>query len=127
MVSADSRVKELFGSRSGGGGLAGALGAVDLDEGELFLIKCLVAAGQGHVLLGAEVGAPAGDFREPAKSSLKSALYALVEMIERLDVNGGERKMGVGSEDEGIGDLKKLLRTLGEIERFYDCIGGIIG
>ncbi|XP_030446989.1 UTP--glucose-1-phosphate uridylyltransferase 3, chloroplastic [Syzygium oleosum] len=128
VVSADSRVKEFFGSRSsGGGGLAGALGAVDLDEGELFLIKCLVAAGQGHVLLGAEVGAPAGGFREPAKSSLKSALYALVEMIERLDVNGRERKMGVGSEDEDIGDLKKLLRTLGEIERFYDCIGGIIG
>jgi hypothetical protein len=70
---------------------------------------------------------------ESARSSLKSTFYALVEMIEKLDVDGGGgngrlgKKSGFGLEDEEIGEFKKLLKTLGEIEQFYNCIGGIIG
>ena len=66
---------------------------------------------------------------ESAWSDIKSALYALVEMIEKLD-NGRERSVsntGFGLKSEEVGDFEKLLKTLGEIERFYDCIGGIIG
>ena len=63
-----------------------------------------------------------------ARSDIKSALYALVEFIDRLDVNGrnSEAKDAV-LEIEQVKDLNKLLKTLAEIEQFYDCVGGIIG
>ncbi|KAJ7959622.1 UTP--glucose-1-phosphate uridylyltransferase 3 chloroplastic [Quillaja saponaria] len=108
-----------------------ALASLNLDTYHIFLLKCLVAAGQEHVLC--------VDFElvdtelESMRSSLKTALYALAEMIENSDMyngNGREgfgKKISVALEDEEIRDLKKLLNSLGEIEQFYDCIGGIIG
>jgi len=60
---------------------------------------------------------------------VKSALYAIAEMIENLnsfDGNGGVGS-GMALGDYEIIELNKLLQTLEEIERFYDCIGGIIG
>lgn len=88
-------------------------------------MKCLVAAGQEHVL-GLEF--ELSEFKA-ARSDIKSALYALVEMIEKLDI-GSKRSgsnTGFGLKSEEVGDFEKLLKTLGEIEQFYDCIGGIIG
>ncbi|KAL0341249.1 UNVERIFIED_CONTAM: UTP--glucose-1-phosphate uridylyltransferase 3, chloroplastic [Sesamum radiatum] len=46
-------------------------------------------------------------------------------MIESWDVDGGSR--GHGLKDEEKAALKSLLKMLGEVEQFYDCIGGIIG
>ena len=101
---------------------------------ELFLVKCLVAAGQDHVLdMGFGFREREGD---GVRSSVKTALYALAEMIEKWGVNNGGNggregfaKCQNGSVlvDEESEDLKKLLKILGEIEEFYDCIGGIIG
>lgn len=84
-----------------------------------------MAAGQEHVLKSDDY-----EFEfESKKSSLKSALFGLAEMIENWDTNGGIVK-NVGGEridDEEIKALRLLVRNLGEVERFYDCIGGIIG
>lgn len=97
------------------------MASLNLDQ--LFLIKCVIAAGQEHVLnLEPEY------VESEARSDIKSALYALVEFIDRLDVNGrnSEAKDAV-LEIEQVTDLNKLLKTLAEIEQFYDCVGGIIG
>lgn len=114
---------------SGGYGFSRVLASMNLSEYELFLLKCLVAAGQEHVLsLGCEF---VDSEVESVRSSVKSVLYALVEMIEKLDVNGGGeglgKKFGLNLNDEDIGDLRRLLKNLGDVEQFYDCIGGIIG
>lgn len=98
-----------------------------MDSYQLFLIKCVLAAGQEHVLnLGTEC------VKSEVRSDMKSALYALVDMIERWDVNGSnEEALGsrneVVLENEQVKDLNKLLKSLAEIDKFYDCIGGIIG
>ncbi|KAH7537591.1 hypothetical protein FEM48_Zijuj03G0109200 [Ziziphus jujuba var. spinosa] len=130
VIDRDKRVKSFFNSRRYG--FSRALASLNLSEYELFLLKCLVAAGQEHVL---SFGCEFVDSEvESVRSSVKSALYALVEMIEKLDVNGGggggqslESNIGFALNDEDINDLRKLLKILGEVERFYDCIGGIIG
>lgn len=124
VVDGDSRVKRFF--CSGKSGVSRVLGSVSCDSYELFLVKCLVAAGQEHVL-SSGLGLLEGEF-ESERSALRSVFYGLVEMIEKWEVSGAEglgKKNGVA--DEEIGALKKLLKTLREIEQFYDCIGGIIG
>lgn len=129
VIDRDSRVGEFFRSHRNSG-LSRVLASFNLTSNDLFLLKCLIAAGQEHVL---SMGFYSGHTEmESATSSVKSALYALAEMIENLDVYNGNGSSGLGKmdmalEDEEIRDLKKLLQTLGEIERFYDCIGGIIG
>lgn len=124
MVDADPLVNRFLHAGSTGFH-ARASRSLGLDSYELFLLKCLVAAGQEHVLGTSETDV------ESTRSYMKTALYALVEMIERLDVHGGEgvqkRKVSGSLEDEEVDDLRKLLKTLREIEEFYDCIGGIIG
>ncbi|CAA6654719.1 unnamed protein product [Spirodela intermedia] len=83
-----------------------------LDSSQIFLLKCLVAAGQCHVLV--------SDI-----DRIKGAFYVLADMIENWnsDWNGSdEGKCGIGTEA-----LNGLLLTLEEIEKFYNCIGGIIG
>ncbi|KAF2319152.1 hypothetical protein GH714_013602 [Hevea brasiliensis] len=103
VLDADSRVKHFFNSHRNG--VCKALALLNLGSRELFLLKCLVAAGQEHVLsLGIEL---VENEVESARNSVKSALYALAEMIGR-----------------GYWGLEKALKTLGEIEQFYDCIGG---
>lgn len=130
-------MKRFFDSIKNGGFSRVLLASLNLDSYELFLVKCLVAAGQEHVLGFGFEFEPLQSELESARSSLKSAFYALVEMIEKLDVDGGGgngngsghfgKKSSLGLEDEEIGEFKKLLKTLGEIEQFYNCIGGIIG
>ena len=123
VVERDSRVKRFFGSRKG---VSRVLGGVRCDSYEVFLVKCLVAAGQEHVLRSG-LGLVEGEF-EWVRSSMRSLFYGLVEMIEKWEVSDGEaleKKNELAGEQ--IGALKKLLKTLREIEQFYDCIGGIIG
>ncbi|KAK0592486.1 hypothetical protein LWI29_020045 [Acer saccharum] len=129
VVDGDSRVRRFFNSCDNS--FARVLGSLDLDSFQLFLVKCLIAAGQEQVLnLGTEF---AESEVKSARSELKSALYALVEMIEKWDVGGGgggghsHHQNGVVLENEQVKDLNKLLKSLAEIEKFYDCIGGIIG
>ncbi|CAI0416081.1 unnamed protein product, partial [Linum tenue] len=129
VLQSDSRVKQFFGFKLG---RSRVLELLDLDSEDLFLLKSLVAAGQEHVL-----GLEAVDGNAEAGSgsnSLKTALYTLAEMIERFDLGGpnGKRSLennghGVHVRDEEVRDLKRLLKNLREVEKFYDCIGGIIG
>lgn len=84
-------MREFFSTRATGA--SRVLASLEVGCSELFLLKCLVAAGQEHVL---------------RSESLESGF-------------------GVFYADEFGQELGKLIRTLGEIERFYDCIGGIIG
>ncbi|KAK8473790.1 hypothetical protein PHAVU_001G244900 [Phaseolus vulgaris] len=124
VLNADSRVKRFFGS---GRGLARVLASLRLSSDQLFLLKCVVAAGQEHVLCLDE--AESLESAAAAASAVKSALYAIAEMIENLNsYNGnGGASTGMALGDYEIIELNKLLETLAEIERFYDCIGGIIG
>ncbi|XP_073009831.1 UTP--glucose-1-phosphate uridylyltransferase 3, chloroplastic [Typha latifolia] len=128
VLDSDSRVRDFLGNGKGGV-------LAQLEPSEVFLIKCLVAAGQEHVL-GSEVdwgGGGAGEGRKEDGGALKSALYALADMIENWSFEG--HGVGVAVGDDGVGGmgigelemLRKLLKVLGEIEQFYDCIGGIIG
>ncbi|KAF9596503.1 hypothetical protein IFM89_012234 [Coptis chinensis] len=85
---------------------------------ELFLLNCLIAAGQEHVLLNYNDDVEFKD-DDLKTSSLRSALYSLAEMIENWD--------GVSDEKEKMEPFNKLLSNLRDIDHFYDCIGGIIG
>ncbi|KAK7379391.1 hypothetical protein VNO80_04850 [Phaseolus coccineus] len=124
VINADSRVKRFFGS---GRGLARVLASLRLSSDQLFLLKCVVAAGQEHVLSLDETESL--ESAAAAASAVKSALYAIAEMIENLNSYNGNGSVGTGMAlgDYEIIELNKLLETLAEIERFYDCIGGIIG
>ncbi|CAN1172931.1 UTP--glucose-1-phosphate uridylyltransferase 3, chloroplastic, partial [Linum perenne] len=130
VLQSDPGVKRFFECRSR------VMELLELDSEDLFLLKCLVAAGQEHVF-GFESEAIVDDSSSEAgrgRTSLKTALYSLAEMIERFDLgHNGKRP----AEHNGHGvhvavkkevkDLKLLLKNLKEIEKFYDCIGGIIG
>ncbi|XWS65817.1 hypothetical protein CRYUN_Cryun05aG0146200 [Craigia yunnanensis] len=130
VLNSDSKVKHYLNTQ----GFERVLGSLGLGLNKLFLVKCLVSAGQEHVIeMGFGFGERKGD---GVRSSVKTALYALVEMIEKWDANNGGdggREGSVNSQngsilvDEESEDLKKLLNILGEIEQFYDCIGGIVG
>lgn len=117
-IDSDSRVKSFF--KLWRNDFAGVI----LSDYDLYLLKCVVAAGQKHVL--GEFGADLENGEtEIGRSSIKSALYALAEMIENWDVNGGSGSHGLKDEERVA--LKSLLKMLGEVEQFYDCIGGIVG
>ncbi|PIA32431.1 hypothetical protein AQUCO_04500200v1 [Aquilegia coerulea] len=98
--------------------------SLSLDDYEQFLLNCLVAAGQEHVL----IDNSKFDFViDSERSSLRNAFYSLAEMIENWD-GIGEKRDGFGKKKDGVvKPLKKLLGILRDIEQFYDCIGGIIG
>lgn len=97
------------------------------------MLKCLVAAGQEHVVSLEGFELVESEAVESVRTSVKSALYSLVEIIEGFDLsdngNKGLERINYGENltDEEIKDLKKLLKSLGEVEEFYDCIGGVIG
>ncbi|GFQ07401.1 hypothetical protein PHJA_002884200 [Phtheirospermum japonicum] len=117
-IGSDSRVKSFF--KSTRCDFAGE----SLSEYEVYLMKCVVAAGQEHVLGEFGRGLENGEL-EMGRSSIKNALYALADMIEKWDANGGGRNEGLRDEEREA--LRSLLKMLGEVEEFYDCIGGIIG
>ncbi|PKA60275.1 hypothetical protein AXF42_Ash008334 [Apostasia shenzhenica] len=118
VLNADARVKDFFGSGR-------ALASLDLTEE--FLLKCLVAAGQGHVLGSALDDCSGG--HHVAWRGLKDAFCKLADVIEKcnLDGFGVEVEQVDGRGCSGNEPLKELLKTLDEVEKFYDCIGGIIG
>lgn len=121
-------MRRFFGSSSRNAGLARILSTLRLDSENLFLLKCLVAAGQEHVLC-LEETMPEIESSVMASGSVKSAFYALAKMIEKMDSGNGNSGggFGMGLEDNEIRELNKLLETLAQVERFYDCIGGVIG
>ncbi|KAL8520290.1 hypothetical protein ACS0TY_011002 [Phlomoides rotata] len=117
-IDSDSRVKSFFKSPRN------EFAGVGLSDYDLYLLKCVVASGQEHVLgeFGREL--VKGEL-ENGRSSIKSALYALADMIENWDVNGGGGSQRLKDEERAA--LRSLVKMLGEVEQFYDCIGGIIG
>lgn len=98
------------------GGAGKVLSSLGLDPSEMWLLECLVAAGQEHVL-GVEFCG------EQRRSWLKSAMFMLVRFVEQQWEGGGGRDVS----EEVKASVKELVMILGEIEKFYDCIGGIIG
>jgi len=130
VIDADSRVRRFFSENRGG--LSKVFGYLGLNSNEMFLVKCVIAAGQEHALcMNYEEAFGEEEEEYTVRSSVKNALYALVEMIERFDVNSsgykGRREMGTVLDSEEIAHFRKFLTFLEEIEQFYDCIGGIIG
>lgn len=122
VIDSDSRVNSFFYSHKNS--FSRVLDTLHLDKYEVFLLKCVVAAGQQHVF-----GDVCTEF-DATRSSLKSAFYALAEMIDNWDVNEGIGRHGVNGYGLGIeelGALRSMLKIIAEVERFYDCIGGIIG
>ncbi|KAF8719511.1 hypothetical protein HU200_024236 [Digitaria exilis] len=123
-LDAEPRVAAFFGEDLS----RGVLGA--LEPREVLLLKCLVAAGQEHVL-GDELDWYGGHHEHHHRngvsggSALREALYGLAGLVGKWSseevVGGGEK----GSEEMEV--LRGLLKFLGDIEEFYDCIGGIIG
>ncbi|XP_050387165.1 UTP--glucose-1-phosphate uridylyltransferase 3, chloroplastic isoform X2 [Argentina anserina] len=132
VIDGDSRVKRFFDSGDNRV-FSAVLASLDLSPSELFLFKCLVAAGQEHVLgWGYDFVGGESQVEESARSSVKAAFYSIAELIEKLDVNGDglgkkKKKIRFALDDEDLEDLKKLLKNLGEVEQFYNCIGGVIG
>ncbi|KAK9742332.1 hypothetical protein RND81_03G164700 [Saponaria officinalis] len=127
VIDGDSRVSRFFNSARGE--FARVLESVELDSFELYLIKCVVAAGQEHVIGcyggGDDDVAVEREYDEFGRSGLKSAFYALVDMIERWDMVGESvRETNIGVKK---GLIDNLIMILKDLETFYDCIGGILG
>ncbi|KAH9612052.1 hypothetical protein KSS87_005833 [Heliosperma pusillum] len=125
VIDGDERVRRFF--KSTRSEFARVLESLRLDSFDLYLVKCVVAAGQAHVIDSyGGGGADVSEERECessalARGSLKSALYALVEMIESWDMVG-EMNVEVrkGLVDHEIVAFEKLLRILKDLESFYD-------
>lgn len=116
ILDSDSRVKRF--SKSGM--------LKNLKVREVFLVKCLVAAGQGHVV---GLGTEEEEDMHVERSGLRRALGVLAGMVEKWELSGVMNGMeGVKYIKEGEGDdFKRLLRVLEDVERFYDSAGGILG
>ncbi|XP_057847616.2 UTP--glucose-1-phosphate uridylyltransferase 3, chloroplastic isoform X2 [Cryptomeria japonica] len=122
-----------------------------LGERQFYLLKCLVAIGQEHVLfieqswLDLKQG-PENGGQVRSSSPLKNALYVLLSMIDNWEKTGNyaknhmflNLKTGENSvktvhaknktwKEEISHALDGLLTTLEDVETFYDCIGGIVG
>lgn len=102
-----------------------------LEPHEVLLLKCLVAAGQEHVLGDELEWYGGGDHHEhhhrngvSGGSALREALYSLAGLVGKWSSEG---VVGVEKGSEEMEVLRRLLKFLGDIEEFYDCIGGIIG
>ncbi|GJN14673.1 hypothetical protein PR202_gb01528 [Eleusine coracana subsp. coracana] len=125
-LDAEPRVAAFFGADSG----RGVLGA--LDPREVLLLKCLVAAGQEHVL-GDDLDWSGVWHHEHHRengvnggSALREALYTLAGLVGKWSSEGVVNGETGGSSGE-MELLRSLLKFLGDIDEFYDCIGGIVG
>lgn len=114
ILDSEARVRDFLRSRKGW--VSRVLGK--LERSEAVLIKCLIAAGQEHVL-----GAAAEHGGLNEGSVLKRAMQVLGDMVEGWSLDGERARRESGGDEE----MRNLLKTLGEVEQFYDCIGGIIG
>uniref|UniRef100_A0A7N0RJU5 UGP3-like C-terminal hexapeptide repeats domain-containing protein n=1 Tax=Kalanchoe fedtschenkoi TaxID=63787 RepID=A0A7N0RJU5_KALFE len=127
VIDDDPKVKDFFHSNSAVFSRIAA--SLSLTKYELYLLKCVVAAGQGHVITS---GIFEAEFASP-RGSLKSALYALVDIIDKWDENGmgdvgfGRKLHILPLERKDVVALQDLLKTLANVDKFYNCIGGIIG
>lgn len=115
VLDSDSRVRDFVRRRRKGSASRVLKG---LGKAEVVLVKALVAAGQGHVIGEGEVDVGGRD----GGSGLRRAVYALGDMVEGWSLDGSG-----GREEVRMGEMRMLLKTLREIEEFYDCIGGILG
>lgn len=97
----------------------------------MFFVKCVIVVGQEYVFcVGYEEIFEEEEEEEEyiVRSFVKIVFYVLVEMIECFDVNSsGYKDRSRVLEVENVVYFRKFLMFLGEIEQFYDCIGGIIG
>jgi UTP---glucose-1-phosphate uridylyltransferase len=103
-----------------------------LEPREVLLLKCLVAAGQEHVL-GHELDWYGGDGGHhehhhrngvSGGSALRDALYSLAGLVGKWTSEG---VVAAKERKEEMEVLPRLLKFLDNVEEFYDCIGGIIG
>lgn len=133
IIDRDPKVKKFFSTQNGI--VSRIFASMSLSIYDLYLVKCVVAAGQGHVITYGifEVVLRSEYELASAKGSLKSAFYALVDIIEKWDGNGGTNVSSgmkidaLPLEREEVKALQHLLKTLASVEKFYNCIGGIIG
>ncbi|PWZ09679.1 UTP--glucose-1-phosphate uridylyltransferase 3, chloroplastic [Zea mays] len=125
-LDAEPRVAAFFGEESS----RGVLGV--LEPREVLLLKCLVAAGQEHVL-GHELDWYGGDGGHhehhhrngvSGGSALRDALYSLAGLVGKWTSEG---VVAAKERREEMEVLPRLLKFLDNVEEFYDCIGGIIG
>ncbi|MCL7035925.1 hypothetical protein MKW94_018116 [Papaver nudicaule] len=137
ILNRDYRVKEFVKKSQ----LARVLN--QLEAHEVVLVLSLVAAGQQHVISSREFDFVEGKSQKKKnRSSLRSVLFGLAEMVENWDIQGGAGGGGGGGgggelngwKHEGVvtdgritEPLNELLKSLKEIDQFYNCIGGIIG
>ncbi|CAM8895571.1 unnamed protein product [Rhodiola kirilowii] len=130
VIDGDPKVKEFFNANRGV--VSRIVASLNLREYDFYLIKCVVAAGQGHVISSGVFEVVQSELAS-ARGSLKSALYALVDIIEKWDGNGmadvgyGRKIDVLPLQREEVEALQELLKTLANVEKFYNCIGGIIG
>lgn len=125
-LDSEPRVAAFFGEESS----RGVLGV--LEPREVLLLKCLVAAGQEHVL-GHELDWYGGDGGHhehhhrngvSGGSALRDALYSLAGLVGKWTSEG---VVAAKERREEMEVLPRLLKFLDNVEEFYDCIGGIIG
>nr|ATG70735.1 UGP3 UDP-glucose pyrophosphorylase 3 [Juniperus oxycedrus] len=131
--------------------LKGLLDFESLEERQFYLLKCLVAIGQEHVLLVEQSWldlkqGPENGGQSRCSSPLKHALYVLLSMIENWEKPENYAKSPTffnlkiaensvktvnaknkSCKEEISHAMDKLLSTLEDVETFYDCIGGIVG
>lgn len=131
IIDRDPKVKQFF--RTHAGLVSRIFASLSLSKYDLYLVKCVVAAGQGHVISSGVFEVVHGSELVSARGSLKTALYALVDIIEKWDGNGisngslGSKMEALPLEREQVKSLQDLLETIANVEKFYNCIGGIIG
>ncbi len=114
-----------------------ALAMQVLEKSDLYLLKCMVASGQEHVLdapsdmLSTLVGASADKVKD-TKFELSSDDCSLAspakKKMDQEEVMQNGHVSNAGTIVESMTrSLQSLVRMLERMDRFYDSIGGIIG
>ncbi|KAI5055644.1 hypothetical protein GOP47_0029165 [Adiantum capillus-veneris] len=132
ILDQNSRVKAAFGKGRLGCNTTISFALETASDYEVYLLKCLVAAGQEHVLhapsqwLNQLENAPQNDLDLQVDLGMNGSLKR-DHHLERRNLKAGSSQTtsnGVGA----MGSmLKGLIQTLHRIELFYNSIGGIIG
>jgi hypothetical protein len=137
----NKHVHSMFGRFSYSGTFVNpviALAMQVLEKSDLYLLKCMVASGQEHVLdapsdmLSTLVGACADKVKGDAKFELSSDDCSLAspakKKMDQEEVMQNGHVSNAGTIIESITQsLQSIVRMLERMDRFYDSIGGIIG
>jgi hypothetical protein len=137
----NKHVHSMFGRFSYSGTFVNpviALAMQVLEKSDLYLLKCMVASGQEHVLdapsdmLSTLAGARADKVKDDAKFELSSDDCSLAspakKKMDQEEVMQNGHVSNAGTIIESITQsLQSLVRMLERMDRFYDSIGGIIG